>query len=110
VRHCRENGVPYLGICLGFQMAVVEYARNVCGIADAASTEFAPNSRAPVIDILPEQKKIEGLGGNMRLGGKDVQVAKDTLASVPVRKGPRPVDPPAVPPSLRGRPQLHRSR
>ncbi len=72
VRWARENHVPYLGICLGFQMAVVEYARNVCGIADANTTEFVPDTKTPIIDILPEQKKIEGLGGNMRLGGKDI--------------------------------------
>ncbi|HAI13965.1 MAG TPA: CTP synthase, partial [Phycisphaerales bacterium] len=74
IKYCRENALPYLGICLGFQMAVVEFARNVCGLADAGSTEFDPKTTNPVIDILPEQKKIEGLGGNMRLGGKDVQV------------------------------------
>ncbi len=81
VRHARESKVPYLGICLGFQMAVIEYARNVCGIADAASTEFMPHAANPVIDILPEQKKIEGLGGNMRLGGKDVLVKANSLAT-----------------------------
>ena len=81
VRYCRENNTPYLGICLGFQMAVVEYARNVCGIRDAASTEFDPAAESPVIGILPEQKKVEGLGGNMRLGGKDVRIAPDTLAA-----------------------------
>ena len=81
VKYCREQHIPYMGICLGFQMAVVEYARNVVGLADAASTEFDPKSNSPVIDILPEQKQIEGLGGNMRLGGKDVLVAPDTLAS-----------------------------
>jgi CTP synthase len=81
IRHARENLVPYLGLCLGFQMAVIEYARNVCGIADANSSEFDPKSRSPVIDILPEQKKIEGLGGNMRLGGKDVEIKPGTLAS-----------------------------
>lgn len=81
VKYCREHKVPYLGICLGFQMAVVEYARNVCGITDAASTEFDPEAENPVIDILPEQKKIEGLGGNMRLGGKDMQVKAGTLAA-----------------------------
>ena len=81
VHHCRTQRLPYLGICLGFQMAVVEYARNVCGLADADSTEFTPRTAHPVIDILPEQKQIEGLGGNMRLGGKDVQVKADTLAS-----------------------------
>ncbi len=81
VKYCREHNTPYLGICLGFQMAVVEYARNMCGIADAASSEFDPEAANPVIDILPEQKKIEGLGGNMRLGGKDVQVKPNTLAA-----------------------------
>ena len=81
IRYARENKVPYLGLCLGFQMAVIEFARNVCGIAAANSTEFEPTTRSPVIDILPEQKKIEGLGGNMRLGGKDVEVKPGTLAA-----------------------------
>ena len=81
VKYCRENKVPYLGICLGFQMAVIEFARNVCGLKDAASTEFNQNTSAPVIDMLPEQKKIEGLGGNMRLGGKDVLIKPETLAA-----------------------------
>ncbi len=81
VKHCRETGLPYLGICLGFQMAVVEYARNVASLPEAASTEFDKLSDAPVIDILPEQKKIEGLGGNMRLGGKDVLIQPNTLAA-----------------------------
>jgi CTP synthase len=81
IRYARENQVPYLGLCLGFQMAVIEYARNVCGIADANSSEFDARCKNCVIDILPEQKKIEGLGGNMRLGGKDVEVKPDTIAS-----------------------------
>jgi CTP synthase len=81
IRYCRENRIPYLGLCLGFQMAVIEYARNVCGIVGANSTEFDPRTPAPVIDILPEQKKIEGLGGNMRLGGKDVILKPNTLVS-----------------------------
>src|SRR4051812_30411618 len=80
IRHARENHIPYLGLCLGFQMAVIEFARNVCGIHDAHSTEFEPGCRNAVIDILPEQKKIEGLGGNMRLGGKDVELKPGTLA------------------------------
>jgi CTP synthase len=62
-------------------MAVIEYARNVCGLADANSTEIKPDCAEPVIDILPEQKKIEGLGGNMRLGGSDVLLKPNTLAS-----------------------------
>ncbi len=81
IHHARVNNLPYLGICLGFQMAVVEFARNVCGLAGAGSTEIEPDCDAPVIGILPEQKKIEGLGGNMRLGGQDVQLDPDTLVS-----------------------------
>ncbi len=81
VTHARENKLPYLGICLGFQAAVIEYARNVCGLADANSTELASDCEYPVIDILPEQKKIEGLGGNMRLGGQDVELTPGTVAA-----------------------------
>ena len=81
VRYCREQGVPYLGICLGFQTAVIEFARNVCALPGAGSTEFDADAKAPVIDILPEQKRIEGLGGNMRLGGKDVAIKPNTLAA-----------------------------
>ncbi|MFA9478720.1 CTP synthase [Phycisphaerales bacterium AB-hyl4] len=81
VRYCRENDLPYLGICLGFQMAVIEYARNVCNIDDASSSEFDANTKHAVIDILPEQKQIEGLGGSMRLGGQDVQLKANSLAA-----------------------------
>jgi CTP synthase len=81
IRYARENRIPYLGLCLGFQMAVIEYARNVARISGADSTEFDPRCTSPVIDILPEQKKIEGLGGNMRLGGKDVELKPGTLAA-----------------------------
>jgi CTP synthase len=77
----RENRVPVLGICYGFQMAVVEFARNVCGMDDANSTEIDNECRYPVINLLPEQKEIEGLGGTMRLGGYDIQVKPDTLAA-----------------------------
>ena len=80
VKYARENDLPYLGLCLGFQMAVIEYARNVCGLKDANSTEIEPGCKEPVIDILPEQKKIEGLGGNMRLGGRDIELKKGTIA------------------------------
>jgi CTP synthase len=81
IRYAREHKMPYLGLCLGFQMAVIEFARNVCGIKGANSSEFDPGCPHAVIDILPEQKKIEGLGGNMRLGGKDVEVKPGTLAA-----------------------------
>jgi len=81
VRYCRENMLPYLGICLGFQVAVIEYARNVLGITEANSTEFKPGCAEPLISELPEQKKIEGLGGSMRLGGQDVEIKPGSLAS-----------------------------
>ena len=80
VKYARENDLPYLGLCFGFQMAVIEYARNVCGLKKANSTEFEQNCPEAVIDILPEQKKIEGLGGNMRLGGKDIELKPETFA------------------------------
>ncbi len=81
IQHARENKIPFLGICLGFQMAVIEYARNVCGLKGAHSTEIYPEADHPVIDILPEQKKIEGLGGNMRLGGQDIVLQGGTRAA-----------------------------
>lgn len=68
IRYARGKGIPYLGICLGMQLAVVEFARNVCGLEDANSTEFDEFTAAPVIDLLPEQHEIEDLGGTMRLG------------------------------------------
>jgi CTP synthase len=80
VRHCRENGVPYLGICLGFQVAVIEFARNVLGLAGANSTEFDRSAPFPVISELPEQKRIEGLGGTMRKGAQDLQILPGSLA------------------------------
>jgi len=80
IKYARENNLPFLGICFGFQMAVLEFARNVAGIAQANSSEIVPNCPHAVIDILPEQKSIEGLGGNMRLGGRDVALSPDTQA------------------------------
>ena len=80
IQYAREQGIPYLGLCYGFQMAVVEYARNVCGLTGAHTAEVAPEAAHKVIDILPEQKKIEGLGGNMRLGGRDVNVTVGSFA------------------------------
>ncbi|UCD30722.1 MAG: CTP synthase [Planctomycetota bacterium] len=80
IKHARENGLPYLGLCYGFQMAVIEFARNVCGLEDANSTELDQDTPHAVIDILPEQKQIEGLGGNMRLGGRDMLIKPNTQA------------------------------
>ena len=79
IRCVRENKIPYLGLCYGMQMAIIEFARNVCGLSLATSTELEPDGPDPVIDVLPEQKKLEGLGGNMRLGGFDVVLVPDTL-------------------------------
>lgn len=80
VHHCRRRMIPYLGICLGFQVAVIEFARHVLGLADATSTEFDPRTASPVISELPDQKRIEGLGGSMRLGGQDVAIRAGSLA------------------------------
>ncbi|GAW93775.1 CTP synthase [Calderihabitans maritimus] len=78
--YARENRVPYLGICLGMQLAVVEFARNVCGLSGANSSEFAADTPYPVIDLLPEQKEIEDLGGTMRLGVYPCKLVPGTRA------------------------------
>ncbi|MEM5812171.1 MAG: CTP synthase [Candidatus Aenigmatarchaeota archaeon] len=80
IRYARENDIPYLGLCFGFQMAVIEFARNVCGLKGANSTEIDYETPHPVICILPEQEEIKGLGGTMRLGGFDLIIDKGTLA------------------------------
>ena len=80
IKYARENNLPFLGLCFGFQMAVIEFARNVCLLKEANSTEIEPDCPEPVIDVLPEQKKIEGLGGNMRLGGRDIELKPETMA------------------------------
>ena len=67
-RYAREHGVPYLGICLGMQIAVIEFMRDVCGLKDASSTEFDPETPDPVIDIMADQKGLVQTGGTMRLG------------------------------------------
>ena len=74
----REHAIPYLGICLGMHVAVSEFARHVCGMEGANSTEMDPETPYPVIDLLPEQKEIEDLGGTMRLGARAVEVADGT--------------------------------
>jgi len=80
IRYARENDVPFLGICFGFQLAVVEYARNVCKLKDANSTEIDEKNQHPVIDLIPEQKTINNKGGTMRLGSEPCRIKPNTLA------------------------------
>jgi CTP synthase len=81
VQLVREKNIPFLGICLGMQLAVAEYARNVLGWKGANSTEFDPETKHPVIDLLPEQKNEVNMGGTMRLGGYPCLLKEDSLAS-----------------------------
>ena len=81
IKYARENNVPFLGICLGMQMAVIEYARNVLGIEDATSAEFNKDSKNQVIHIMEEQKEIRKKGGTMRLGAYPSILKEGTLAS-----------------------------
>ena len=80
IRYVRENKIPFLGICLGMQMAVIEHARNVVGLKEANSTEMEEECTEPVISIMEEQKHIKDKGGTMRLGAWKCQIAKDSLA------------------------------
>lgn len=77
-QYARENDVPYFGICLGMQIVVIEFARHVLGLADANSTEINPDTDAPVIDIMPDQKNITDKGGTMRLGKYPCRITPDT--------------------------------
>ncbi|HYY08793.1 MAG TPA: CTP synthase [Actinomycetota bacterium] len=81
VRFAREQGIPFLGICLGLQCAVIEFARHVCGLGDANSSEFAPGTPHAVIDLLPEQKNVTDLGATMRLGAQPCYLEPGTLAA-----------------------------
>ena len=80
VQVARERGIPYLGVCLGMQMAVCEFARHVASMPGANSTEFDIETEWPVIDLLPEQKEVSDLGGTMRLGADPVKLHGDTIA------------------------------
>jgi len=79
IRYVRENKIPFFGICLGMQMAVIEYSRNVLGLQDANSTEMNPKTKNPVIHIMEDQKHVTDKGGTMRLGAWDCQLKKGTL-------------------------------
>lgn len=80
IKYARENKVPFLGISLGMQLAVIDFARNIVGLRDANSTEWDENTAQPVIDLMPEQKDLEAINGKMRLGLYPCKVMKDTLA------------------------------
>ena len=80
IQYCRENKVPFFGICLGMQLAVIEFARNVLGHREANSTEFCSDTPCPYIDLMPEQKNITNMGGTMRLGSYNCCLNKGTFA------------------------------
>ncbi len=80
IRYARENKIPFLGLCLGMQLTIVEYARNVVGFRDAHSIEMDPNTTHPVIALMPDQNGIEDIGGTLRLGAYPCVLAKDSLA------------------------------
>lgn len=80
IKFARENNMPFFGICLGMQMSVIEYARNILNIENATSTELNPDAENPVIDIMQEQKSIKNMGGTMRLGAFPCEIKEGTLA------------------------------
>jgi CTP synthase len=82
IRFARENNVPFLGICYGFQLAVTEFARNVCDLKEANSTEINPSSPYPVIDLMPEQRGVEIKGATMRLGAHKIIIKPNTIACI----------------------------
>ncbi len=86
VQYARENGMPYFGICLGMQTAVIEFARNVCGMKNANSSEFNRATKFPVISLLEEQRRIKNKGATMRLGAYECTLKKDTRAYAAYRK------------------------
>jgi len=79
IRLAREKNIPFLGLCLGLQLAVIEFARNVCNLKNANSTEMDPGTPHPVIDILPEQREISEKGGTMRLGAYPAVLKEGSL-------------------------------
>jgi CTP synthase len=81
IKHARENKIPYLGICYGLQLAVIEFARNACGLNGANTTEIEPKTLHPVIDLLPEQKSVTAMGGTMRLGACTAVLEKNSLVA-----------------------------
>ncbi len=105
-RYAREKGVPYFGICLGLQIATIEFARNVAGLRGANSTEFEPKPAHPVIDFMPDQRNVTDKGATMRLGAYPCVLAPGTRARSRLR---RARDLRTTPPSLRGQQRLPRA-
>ncbi len=79
--YTRANNIPYLGICFGFQLAIVAFARHVCNLTDANSTELDPNAKNPVVDFMPEQQDVHNMGGTMRLGSHEISLTPETIAA-----------------------------
>lgn len=80
IKYARENKIPFLGLCLGMQLSIIEFARNVCGLKDADSSELNPDTKNPVIYLMPEQNGVVNLGGTLRLGAYPCKLKKDTKA------------------------------
>ncbi len=83
IEYCRKNKIPFLGLCLGLQLSIIEFARNVAGIKDATSREFDKNAKNPIIDVMQEQKELlkeKHYGGTMRLGAYDCELAPGTIS------------------------------
>src|SRR5207248_6498224 len=81
IRHSRESGLPFFGICLGMQTAIIEFARNVCGLDDSHSSEFAPECDNPVISLMESQQHVTDMGGTMRLGAYPCRLGRGTRAA-----------------------------
>lgn len=79
IKYCRENNIPYLGICYGLQLALVEFARNVCNMDGAHTTEVDPECEHPIVDILPDKKNLKNMGGTLRLGSYPAELVKGSL-------------------------------
>jgi CTP synthase len=80
INYVRENDIPFLGICFGFQLSLIEFARNQCGISEASSQEFNPDDNNSLVKFMPEQEHALSLGGSMRLGKHDITILPNTLA------------------------------
>src|SRR6185295_20254197 len=80
--YAREYNIPYLGICFGFQLAIVAFARHICMLIDTNSTELDAHTDIPIVDFMPEQRNIHKMGGTMRLGSHDITIIPKTVAAM----------------------------